>query len=47
MITLRRSEDRGSTQIDWLKSRHSFSFGDYYDPANESFAYLAVSCSCC
>ena len=29
MITLRRSEDRGSTKIDWLESRHSFSFGDY------------------
>jgi len=42
MITVRRSEDRGTTKIDWLESRHSFSFGDYYDPANESFGALRV-----
>ena len=42
MITLRRSEDRGSTQIDWLNSRHSFSFGDYYDPAHMGFRSLRV-----
>jgi hypothetical protein len=42
MITLRRSEDRGNTKIDWLESRHSFSFGEYYDPANESFGALRV-----
>ena len=42
MIVLRRSEDRGRTQIAWLESRHSFSFGDYYDPANESFGALRV-----
>jgi quercetin 2,3-dioxygenase len=42
MITLRRSEDRGSSTIDWLDSRHSFSFGDYYEPANESFGALRV-----
>ena len=42
MITVRRSEDRGRTKIDWLDSRHSFSFGDYYDPANESFGALRV-----
>ena len=42
MIVLRRSEDRGRTQIAWLESRHSFSFGDYYDPANECFGALRV-----
>ena len=42
MITLRRSEERGQTRIDWLESRHSFSFGEYYDPANESFGALRV-----
>jgi len=42
MITVRRSEDRGRTKIDWLESRHSFSFGDYYDPAHESFGALRV-----
>ncbi len=42
MITVRKSEDRGYNKIDWLESRHSFSFGDYYDPAHESFGSLRV-----
>jgi redox-sensitive bicupin YhaK (pirin superfamily) len=42
MITLRRSDERGHNKIDWLESRHSFSFGDYYDPAHESFGPLRV-----
>lgn len=42
MITLRRSGDRGATKIDWLDSRHSFSFGDYSDPAFVSFGALRV-----
>jgi hypothetical protein len=42
MITLRKSEDRGHGKIDWLESRHSFSFGEYYDPAFESFGPLRV-----
>ena len=42
MITLRKSEERGATQIGWLDSKHSFSFGDYYDPAHESFGALRV-----
>jgi len=42
MITLRKSDERGKTKIGWLDSRHSFSFGDYYDPANESFGALRV-----
>jgi redox-sensitive bicupin YhaK (pirin superfamily) len=42
MITLRRSDERGYNKIDWLESRHSFSFGDYYDPAHESFGPLRV-----
>jgi redox-sensitive bicupin YhaK (pirin superfamily) len=42
MITVRKSEDRGYNKIDWLESRHSFSFGDYYDPAFESFGPLRV-----
>ena len=32
MITVRKSEDRGQSSIDWLQSKHSFSFGHYYDP---------------
>jgi redox-sensitive bicupin YhaK (pirin superfamily) len=42
MITLRRSGDRGATKIGWLDSRHSFSFGDYSDPAFTSFGALRV-----
>src|ERR1700744_4203080 len=42
MITLRPSEARGNPHIDWLDSRHSFSFGEYYDPANESSGALRL-----
>jgi len=42
MITVRKSAERGATKIGWLDSRHSFSFGEYYDPANESFGALRV-----
>ena len=42
MITIRKSEERGGTEIDWLKSKHSFSFGDYYDPGNQGFGPLRV-----
>jgi quercetin 2,3-dioxygenase len=42
MLTLRRSADRGSTKIDWLDSRHTFSFGDYYDSEYMNFGALRV-----
>jgi len=42
MIRVRKAAERGSTRIDWLDSRHSFSFGDYYDPANMGFRALRV-----
>src|ERR1700722_20220297 len=42
MMTLRKSEDRGKTRLDWLHSRHTFSFGDYCDPEHDSFANLRV-----
>jgi quercetin 2,3-dioxygenase len=42
MITPRRSADRGRTKIDWLDSRHTFSFGDYYDSAEMGFRSLRV-----
>ena len=42
MITVRKSAQRGTTKIDWLDSRHSFSFGDYYDPQHMSFGPLRV-----
>ena len=42
MITIRKAADRGHTKIDWLDSRHSFSFGDYYDPQHMGFGPLRV-----
>ncbi|MGE3317832.1 MAG: pirin family protein [Candidatus Berkiella sp.] len=42
MISLRKSADRGLTEIDWLKSYHTFSFGDYYDPQYMGFGTLRV-----
>lgn len=42
MINIRRSSERGKTEIDWLLSYHTFSFGDYYDPGNVRFRSLRV-----
>lgn len=42
MIKVRKSEDRGSTKIDWLDSKHSFSFGNYYDLDYMGFGALRV-----
>ena len=42
MITLRKASDRGQTKIDWLDSRHTFSFGDYFDPNENGFSVLRV-----
>jgi redox-sensitive bicupin YhaK (pirin superfamily) len=42
MLEVRRSLDRGYTDLGWLKSYHTFSFGDYYDPVFEDFGPLRV-----
>lgn len=42
MIKLRSSDDRGHTNFNWLDSRHTFSFGDYYDPQHMGFRNLRV-----
>ena len=42
MIAIRPADQRGATRIPWLDSRHSFSFGEYYDPANMGFRNLRV-----
>jgi redox-sensitive bicupin YhaK (pirin superfamily) len=41
-LTVRRAADRGRTDWGWLDSRHTFSFGDYYDPRHEGFRALRV-----
>jgi quercetin 2,3-dioxygenase len=42
MIDVRRATDRGRTEWGWLDSRHTFSFGDYYDRAHMGFRSLRV-----
>jgi quercetin 2,3-dioxygenase len=43
MFTIRKAGDRGTTQFGgWLDSRHSFSFGDYRDPAHTHYRTLRV-----
>ena len=41
-IDLRPAEGRFHTKIDWLDSWHSFSFGEFYDPANTHHGLLRV-----
>ena len=40
---LRSTDDRFRTRASWLDSRHSFSFGQHYDPDNTHFGLLLVS----
>ena len=42
MIHLRPAAGRGQTKIDWLDSWHTFSFGEYHDPAQMGFRSLRV-----
>ncbi|OBK25408.1 quercetin 2,3-dioxygenase [Mycobacterium asiaticum] len=42
-MDIRRAADRGVTTTQWLESRHSFSFGDYYDPDNTHHGLLLVN----
>ena len=42
-IDVRRAADRFHTQLDWLDSWHSFSFGPHHDPANTGHGLLIVN----
>ncbi len=41
-VDVRRAGDRLSTRIAWLDSKHSFSFGQHYDPDNTHHGVLLV-----
>ncbi len=42
MITLRPAGSRGHFDFGWLDTRHTFSFGEYFDPNHERFRSLRV-----
>jgi redox-sensitive bicupin YhaK (pirin superfamily) len=42
-IDVRRADERFATRIGWLDSKHSFSFGHHWDPANRNHGLLIVN----
>jgi len=42
MIIIRPAQERGAANFGWLDSRHTFSFGNYYDPNYMGFSSLRV-----
>lgn len=39
---IKKSNERGTADLGWLKSAHSFSFSNYFDPENMNFGHLRV-----
>jgi redox-sensitive bicupin YhaK (pirin superfamily) len=42
VLVVRPAAERGVTDLGWLDSRHTFSFGDYHDPKHLGFRSLRV-----
>lgn len=42
MLQIRNGDDRGGAVLDWLNSKHTFSFGHYYDPNQMGYGPLRV-----